>query len=270
MISKDPHEHWNQQASTYASESGHLPFDRFLRLYEDSCWDFIQPVLPKVDSSLILEAGCGSGRWVKRLAPIGYRMVLSDFSSEMIEHARRSVQQAEWSDQIDGFHVLDICDLNTLEDGTFDLVLVLGGPLTLCRDPSLAVSELYRVTKPGGYVICDSANRYRTVLELIQEEKIDQIADLLETGSFQRPDGLNDHRFGPRELSDLFIANGLESLEIAGICPLFGFLPTKEQAGILDDERTYRLMEIIRKTHAMESSVVAISGRLLILAHRSE
>jgi hypothetical protein len=55
MGKRDPREYWNQQAPGYASDGGHARFGRFLDLYEQDCWRYIEPVLPKVDASVILE-----------------------------------------------------------------------------------------------------------------------------------------------------------------------------------------------------------------------
>ena len=140
MTTRDPRRHWDRQAAIYASNEGQRRFRRFLDLYEESCWRYIDPVLPDVGASVILEAGCGTGRWVLRLAPMGYRMVLTDLSPEMIKHARDKIEQLGLSPQVAAYHVPDICDMHTLSEASFDLVLALGGPLSLCRDAEIAVN----------------------------------------------------------------------------------------------------------------------------------
>ena len=267
---KDQRGHWDDQAAIYASNNGHRRYGRFLGLYEESCWNYIEPLLPRIDEGMILEAGCGTGRWVMRLAPMGYRMVLTDLSPEMIKHAREKVEYSGLSDRVVDYYALDICDMKPLSDACFNLVLALGGPLTLCRDATLAVGEFRRVTKPGGYVICDVSNRYRTALDLVRDNKTDQLASVLETGQYLRPDGLSDHRFSQLEVSDLFEANRMEVIHVVGICPFFDFLPSKEQVSILDDERVFENIQEIGRRYAEDSSVVALSGRLLIVARRLE
>lgn len=270
MSTKDLREYWNQQAPGYASDEGHRRFGQFLDLYEEGCWRYIEPVLPRIDTSVILEAGCGTGRWVIRLAPMGYRVVLSDLSPEMVKHAREKVEQLGLSDRVAGYYALDICDMQALPNASFDLVLALGGPLSLCHDASLAISEFHRVTRPGGYVVCDTANRYRTALDLVHENKASQLASVLDTGRFLRRDGLVDHRFDPQELIDLFAANGWEVVHVAGICPLFEYLPTAEQVRLLDDEHLFEAMRDVGRRYAEDPFMVALSGRLLIVARRWE
>jgi ubiquinone/menaquinone biosynthesis C-methylase UbiE len=265
---KEPREYWDQQAPAYASNAGHRRFGRFIDLYEESCWRYIEPVLPVIEGSMILEAGCGTGRWVMRLASMGYHMVLSDLSPEMIKQARDKVEQLGLGDCVTGYHVLDICDMYALSEASFDMVLALGGPLSLCRNAKLAVKELHRVTKPGGYVICDTGNRYRTALSLVRDDEMSQLARVLDTGQFSRPDGLTDHRFGPQELIELFEAGEMEPIRVAGICPLFDYLPTKEDVNILDDEHVFEMMQEVGRRFAEDPCMVGLSGRLLIVARR--
>lgn len=271
LTAKGQREFWDQQATLYASDEGERRFGRFIALYEESCWHYIKTVLPEIiEEGMILETGCGTGRWVVRLASMGYRLVLSDLSPEMIRHARAKVDRLGLSDRVIAYHVLDICDMHTLSDASFDLVLALGGPLSLCRDARMAVSELSRVTKSGGYVICDSGNRYRTALDLVREKELSQLVKVLETGQFSRPDGLTDHRFRPQELADLFEAEGTKVLHLAAICPFFNYLPGEEQSRLLDNEQVFELMLDVGRCYAEDTSVVSLSGRLLIVARRQE
>ena len=138
----------------------------------------------------------------------------------------------------------------------------------MCQDANKAVGEFRRVTKPGGRVICDAANRYRTALDLVREGELSQLAEVLDSGQFSRPDGLTDHRFGPQELADLFETNGMTALHVAGICPLFDFLPTPAHVSILDDTHAFEAMLEVSERYAEHPSVVALSGRLLIVAQR--
>lgn len=85
-----------------------------------------------------------------------------------------------------------------------------------------------------------------------------------------RRDGLVDHRFDPQEIVDLFAANGWEVVHVAGICPFFEYLPSAEQVWLLDDEHLFEAMRDVGKHYAENPSMVALSGRLLIVARKWE
>ncbi len=269
-MSNAPRRHWDRQASLYASEEGHQKYEKFLALYEASCWRYIEPLLPNLEGSRILEVGCGTGRWIYRLAPMGYQMTLSDLSPEMIRHASERVTDLGLEDRVDGYHVLDICNLHAFVDCSFDLVLAMGGPLGLGEDFRKGVAELFRVVKAGGYIVCDVANRYRTGLELARMGKPEQIMDLLSSGEYVRPDGLKDHRFEPAELKRVFGEVGFESKSIVGICPFFDFLPDAKSVEVLEDEHGYEVMLEVSRHYGKIPEIVGLSGRLLLVAQRTE
>jgi SAM-dependent methyltransferase len=199
---------------------------------------------------------------------MGYQMTLSDLSPEMIQLAKERVTDLDLEERVDGFHVLDICDLHPLVDSSFDLVLALGGPLGLADDVTAGVAELQRVTKPGGYILCDVANRYRTGLELMRSGKPEQIMEVLASGEYARPDGLLDHRFDPEELHLAFQEAGYEVKRVVGICPFFEFLPGTDSVEVLENELMFEAMQDLSKRFAEEPAVVGLSGRLLIVAQR--
>lgn len=92
----------------------------------------------------ILEVGCGTGRTACLLAQKGYQVTAIDVRPEMIEKAlhRNKVQQLNVT-----FEVGDLCAL-PFADNHFDVVLAES--VTNFANAKLAVSEYYRVLKPGG------------------------------------------------------------------------------------------------------------------------
>ena len=268
MITEESREYWDKKAETFASGERERRSGRFRVLYEESCWRYIEPILPPIKESLILETGCGTGRWVYRLAPMGYQIVLSDFSKEMIRHAAETINKQGVSERVAAYHVLDICDMHALSDEAFDLVLALGVPLSLCSDPPRTVEECYRVTRPGGHVVCDASNRFRTALELARENDLTQFARVLDTGRIIRQTGLTQHHFMPQELAGLFQAKGMEILHLAAVCPFFEFPATKEHISILDDDETFRTVRDVLRRYADDPNVIALSSRLLIVARK--
>ncbi|MDI7277091.1 MAG: hypothetical protein QME94_14040 [Anaerolineae bacterium] len=112
------------------------------------------------------------------------------------------------------------------------------------------------------------ANCWRTALELARGGEMAALMGLLDTGLFHRPDGLADHRFEPGELVELFVAHGMELLHLAALCPFSSYLPDEAEAGILDDPKAYETMLQVAGRYAEDPAVIALTGRLLVVARR--
>ena len=166
------------------------------------------------------------------------------------------------------FEELDICDMHSLRNGSFDMVISTGEPLTLCADPEKAVSEFSRLIRPGGYILCDAANRYRKTFDFFQRKAFDQIIKVLETGDYLAESGLTHHLLGPRELVDLVKANKMEVHNLAGITPMFGFPPDTEMKEALEDDGIFRDMVEIGQKYAEHPGIVNLSSRLLVVARK--
>ncbi|MEX2642688.1 MAG: class I SAM-dependent methyltransferase [Acetobacterales bacterium] len=97
---------------------------------------------------LILEAGCGAGRFTEILAATGGSILAIDFSSAVdvaAEQNRDCVNVA--------FAQADILDL-PYPDGVFDRVFC-HGVLQHTPDPAVAFRSLHRVLRPGGRMSID-------------------------------------------------------------------------------------------------------------------
>ena len=260
--------YWNEKAAFFASGERKQTNRRMSELYETSCWRYIEPLLPPVKGSTILEAGCGTGRWIYQLAPMGYSLELLDFSEEMIRHAESIVTQLGLDKSVTGFHVQDICDMNALPDNSFDMVLALGIPLSLCGDPERAVSEMFRITKPGGHVVCDSMNRLRTALDMARKNDMTQLLNALNTGKVITESGQTHHCFSPEELENLFNRQNFRHCHTAAITPFFEFPPSKEHVKILDDDNMFNQIDNLFQAVAEDPGVIGLSSRLLIVVQK--
>lgn len=266
--SKTPREYWDDKADFFASDERRQKNRRMTDLYETSCWRYIEPVLPPKEGSLILEAGCGTGRWVYHLAPMGYRMELLDFSAEMIQHAETHVARQGLGGHVLGYHVRDLCDMSALPDDGYDLVLALGMPLSLCSDPVKAAGEMFRIVRPGGHVVCDAMNRYRTALDMARKKNMTEMFNALNTGRVVADSGQTHHCFSPDELVSLFADQGFEACRTAAITPFFDVPPSPEQVAILDDDTLFNQVSNIFQAVSEDPGVMAVSSRLLIVGQK--
>lgn len=262
-------DYWDGKAQFFSSGEGRRRIRRMAELYGTSCFRYIEPVLPEGGDGRILEAGCGSGRWVYRLAPMGYRLELLDFSKEMIHHAKALVNRRGLAGSVTGYHVLDICDMNTLKDDSFDLVLALGTPLSLCGDPERAVAEMFRITKPGGHVVCDAMNRLRTALDMARKNDMTRFFNALDKGQFISDSGVPQFCFSAEELENLFQKQGLKPCKTAAVTPFLEFPPSSGHVDVLDDDQMYRRIEETFLAVGEDPGVLGLTSRLLIVARKN-
>jgi SAM-dependent methyltransferase len=213
----------------------------YSKIYEPLARENLGRLLPSTPCR-ILDAGGGTGRWALWLAGLGHSVVLTDLSSAMLE-----VAQEKFSAVGCDVEVLrsDICDMPALADDQFDLSMAQGDPLSYCHDPSRALAELARVTRPGGHVLVSVDSRIRAVRGMARLEW-QHTAEILATGEMLSTNDQNIpfrlHAFTVGELRSLFDQTGLEFVRVVGIPAFFQLLPRETQERILtnaDDLESY-------------------------------
>lgn len=136
-------------------------FDRIARVYESRLWystavgltsgftlsgeELVDAVTSKVDAEKVLDVGCGTGKFTRRLARKADRVVGVDVSIGMLRRARRYALR----DGVEpGYLRADAARL-PFPDESFDHV-VCAGAFHLFPDKKRALGEIERVLEPGG------------------------------------------------------------------------------------------------------------------------
>jgi SAM-dependent methyltransferase len=104
-------------------------------------------LIPDVKGKRILDAGCGHGRYAEWLAERGADVVAVDNNAEMLEQARRRLDEQVEVRQGDITEPLEFA-----EDSTFDGV-VSGLSLHYVEDWREAFTEFARILRPGGFLV---------------------------------------------------------------------------------------------------------------------
>ncbi|VTS06314.1 class I SAM-dependent methyltransferase [Tuwongella immobilis] len=107
----------------------------------------------------ILDLGCGTGRLLTFLAPLGYSGVGVDLSEPMLLELSVKVQKQGYS--IDRLKA-SLVDLGAIKDATFDHAACLFSTLGMIRgvEPRRqALAEMVRILKPGGRLALHVHNR---------------------------------------------------------------------------------------------------------------
>jgi cytosine/adenosine deaminase-related metal-dependent hydrolase/ubiquinone/menaquinone biosynthesis C-methylase UbiE len=106
---------------------------------------FLSQILPDINGLHVLDAGCGTGRWLQFLAPRGAASLIGvDSSTKMLHRAADKIGTA-------CSLRLGTCVALPVPDGTIDLA-VSSFVLSYLENLKDFARELYRVTRPGGHI----------------------------------------------------------------------------------------------------------------------
>lgn len=113
----------------------------------------------------ILDIACGTGGWLIQAAkayPSMTRLVGIDVNAHLIEHARGRAQEEQMRDRVE-FQVMDALLILEFPRGYFDLVNLRSATsfMRTWNWPKM-VSEMQRVTRPGGVIRITEALRMRS------------------------------------------------------------------------------------------------------------
>lgn len=116
------------------------------------------------EGSEVLEIGAGPGRFTIELAQMACHVLVSDISPVQLGLNEQHVVAAGAESAVIERRVLDICDLSSLPDGSFDAVVAYGGPLSYAFEGAEAsLAGLLRVVRPGGVVVASVMNLIGTM-----------------------------------------------------------------------------------------------------------
>jgi SAM-dependent methyltransferase len=158
MVEKDVKAFWEKDAAEhmgFAYQYGVNPDVRY-PMYEVRR-DMVFEILDRLPKGRLLDAGCGAGHIVSDALDRGWDAVGFDFSEAMVALA---VGFLGAHDQDPARVTLgNVADLSQYQDGSFDVVTLLGVSQYLkAEDDQATWSEIHRVLKPGGLVIIDFVN----------------------------------------------------------------------------------------------------------------
>ena len=98
----------------------------------------------------VLDLGCGDGTTALPAAKLGAEVLGVDIARNLVEAGNLRAEAHGLTNV--KFQEGDACDLNEIDDDTFDLVVSIFGAM-FAPKPFEVAKELVRVTKPGGRII---------------------------------------------------------------------------------------------------------------------
>ena len=185
---------------------------------------FLQKYLPK--RGLVLDAGGGPGRYTIDLAKAGHNVVLLDLAHEMLKLAQRKAKRVGVTRNIKEFLQGSVENHSRFQDGTFDAVMCLGGPLSHLlsqQQRETGTKELVRVAKKEAPIFVSVISRVgllKSILtcfphEMCYAKHHGEVGDYIP--GLHAQGFTATHWFLPEELQGLFEKQNVQVLEMAGL-----------------------------------------------------
>ena len=222
---------------------------------------------------LILDAGCGPGRYAVDLVKAGYRVALFDLMHDYLCFARNRILETGVEKRIE---VPVEGDLGALPyaEGVFDAVLCLGAPLSYMLETearSRAVNELSRVVKAGGFAFLTGISRlatYRAGIYWASWHLFDFFTTPEARKTGRVPDYDHWYTFAEGELDGLAEDAGLSVEDRVGCEGMASYLPMDHLEQVENNPHRWSVWkEILLETYN-EPSIIGMSSHQLIIARK--
>jgi len=156
------------------------PIGTLVKEYEQA---LILEMLQPQPGEFVLDAGCGTGLFTLPVLAHGTAVVGLDLSVAMLQHARHALPAARFSPLAADMLALPF------GDAQFDRVVSITA-LEFVADGRRAIDELFRVTRPGGYVLVATLNSLSPWAQRRGDDAQGNALSVFRQATFRSPDEL--------------------------------------------------------------------------------
>ena len=232
----------------------------YRRAYDLLAGQYITSLLPSAPG-VIVDAGCGTGRWVSRWLTLGHDVIGIERSPRMIAEQRRK-------DLGPRFQLLSESMVEApIEPASVDMVVAMGS-VHYTADPAAAMRRFVSWVKPGGYVCCYVDSLVALIVELLRIGETDEALLRLRTrrGVFRRDGQVAElHLYDAAGLTQLFLAAGLADVECHGLLITASSMGKERCSELMaDDEGAFLSLE----RRLMAQAAMADAGKHIIASGR--
>ena len=242
--------------------------DRYWEFHDRLTWESIKPHLPRIAPANCCDLGCGTGKWGLKLLKSGFAVTFVDHSAAMIARTQEKLPEGPRGQRAT-LLVADIVRMPDLLDSSFDLVLAMGDPLSICSDPAAAAREMLRITKPGGFVIATADNKLAALDYYLQKGELGELAKFVATSrthwlTAAKQEQFELTTFTPGDFRGLMEKTGFETVRLMGKT----ILPIRLYKDLLNEEGVMQQLLDLEMDLARDSSAAARAAHLQIIARR--
>jgi len=125
------------------------------------------------ESSVILDAGGGTGRWVCDLSQIyKSKFIIYDLSADMLEKARENIKKAKIEERVTLVEG-DLKNMENMDSESVGCIVSIYSPISFIDEKEKVFNELFRVLKRGGKMIIMGHGFYNAVASKINNYRAD-------------------------------------------------------------------------------------------------
>ncbi|MBI2518993.1 MAG: class I SAM-dependent methyltransferase [Bdellovibrio sp.] len=174
---------------------------------------FIKKYLKEVD--VVLDAGGGTGVNAIMMAKLCKHVSLIDISTEIVNCARKNVENAHLSNKVDLFEG-DISNLKQFKDGQFSFVVCVGDAISYVLENRFkAMKELVRVAKKNSIMVIGCDSKYGFMRQYLNDGNLDEVLKINKKNETYCGMGPRTHVYDIHEMKQLLEKNNCKILEIA-------------------------------------------------------
>lgn len=242
--------------------------DAFWQWHDALTWDYLKPHLPRDANASVIDLGCGTGKWIAKIARSGYRVVGVDISGKMIERARKKVGESAGGAEA-SFLQADLMDLSPLPAAAFALATAMGDPIGCTASPAATLKQIRRILTENGVLVATFDNRHSALDFYLQQGDPDQMARFLRDGrthwlTRDVDERFPIHTYSPDGVRRLLEEGGFEVIEMIGKT----VLPMRHYRHLLEAPAAARRWARIEKSLARSADAIGRASHIQVSARR--
>jgi len=243
--------------------------DEFWQWHDALTWDYLKQHLPRDLSAVILDLGCGTGKWAAKLIKSGFRVVCVDISAKMLDQARMKIEQMGQLHRAE-FLQADLCELSALSEGGATLAVALGDPIGCTHSPPKAMKEIRRALCDTGVLVATFDNKLSAIEFYLERGDPNELSLFLRSGKTHwltkdTSEQFEITTFTPDELRHLVSTTGFELLDFVGKT----VLPMRHHRHLLADPDSRRTWMKVEKSLSRAPDALPLASHLQIACRKA-